>query len=386
MPYPHHIVEDIMSNNKRRQKIPQLLQSGEKKLYSLRWDDFSIYKNFTDWLQSREKKFTKRLLEIQSIRNRFIIIFLFALFFGLIYGFIAYYIDDYCQEFFGIHFHMSANFAGAFLVELIGYTVLIYGFFAAFLIYTISEIYKVSEEEYSEYKKVISKVLNIFAVVTAFVVNFIFFSILSMYELEKIKCEVVLENIKREVVTLPLADFPIITGAYLLFFMILICLLGYLVFSLVMGLLDVRGKKSIFATFGSEFRGFEDILFDSEGNMFVLGFGRRGQIIKISPTIIAGIEIKPETLDLNSKELFTAFITLPESYNIADIDISTVVCEGAPGVKGMVADDNKYIAKFDREYLRDDLPTGDAVTLTVTGKLYDGTVFEGSDTVRVIDK
>ncbi|MGB3459154.1 MAG: hypothetical protein WBB08_07650 [Halobacteriota archaeon] len=52
----------------------------------------------------------------------------------------------------------------------------------------------------------------------------------------------------------------------------------------------------------------------------------------------------------------------------------------------MVADDNKYIAKFDREDLREDLPTGDEVEMTVTGKLFDGTPFEGSDTIRVIDK
>ena len=98
----------------------------------------------------------------------------------------------------------------------------------------------------------------------------------------------------------------------------------------------------------------------------------------------ANVTIKPETLDLNSKGLFTAFITLPESYNIADIDISTVVCEGAPAVKGMVADDNKYIAKFDREDLREDLPTGEEVKMRVTGKLYDETSFEGLDRIRVI--
>jgi FKBP-type peptidyl-prolyl cis-trans isomerase len=52
----------------------------------------------------------------------------------------------------------------------------------------------------------------------------------------------------------------------------------------------------------------------------------------------------------------------------------------------MVADDNKYIAKFDREDLREDLPTGDEVEMKVTGKLFDGRAFEGSDIIRVIDK
>ena len=101
--------------------------------------------------------------------------------------------------------------------------------------------------------------------------------------------------------------------------------------------------------------------------------------------ISANVTIKPETLNLASKGLFTAFITLPEPYNITDIDISTVVCEDAPAVKGIVADDNKYIAKFNVQDLVG-VDLGDAVTLTVTGKLYDGTPFEGSDTIRVIDK
>lgn len=108
---------------------------------------------------------------------------------------------------------------------------------------------------------------------------------------------------------------------------------------------------------------------------------------KVFPRIAipANITIKPETLNLASKGEFTAFITLPEPYNITDINISTVVCEGAPAVNGMVADDNKYIAKFDREDLIGVEP-GPEVELTVTGKLFDGTAFEGSDTIRVIDK
>nr|QNO56557.1 hypothetical protein IDNIJKHG_00015 [Methanosarcinales archaeon ANME-1 ERB7] len=102
------------------------------------------------------------------------------------------------------------------------------------------------------------------------------------------------------------------------------------------------------------------------------------------PTVIpANIVIKPETLNLNSTGVFTAFITLPEGYNIIDIDISTVICEGALAVKGMVADDKKYIAKFDREDLVDVEP-GDSVTIAVTGTLYAKTPFAGNDTITVI--
>lgn len=97
------------------------------------------------------------------------------------------------------------------------------------------------------------------------------------------------------------------------------------------------------------------------------------------------IDIKPETLNLKSKGEFTAFINLPEGYNEEDIDINTVECEGAPALKGMMANDGKFIIKFDRKDLKN-VPTGDSVELTVTGKLTDGTIFTGSDIIRVIDK
>lgn len=101
--------------------------------------------------------------------------------------------------------------------------------------------------------------------------------------------------------------------------------------------------------------------------------------------IAVEIDIKPETLNLQSKGLFTAFIDLPEGYDEEDVDISTVECEGAPALKGMMADDGRLIVKFDREDLQN-VPTGDAVELTITGRLSDGTAFVGSDTIRVIDK
>ncbi|MEA1958010.1 MAG: S8 family serine peptidase [Euryarchaeota archaeon] len=101
------------------------------------------------------------------------------------------------------------------------------------------------------------------------------------------------------------------------------------------------------------------------------------------------IRIRPKTLNLGSKGVFTAFITFfpEEDYNVTDINISTVECEGAPAVKGMVSeeDNGTYIVKFNRQDLVN-VSTGDAVELTVTGKLNDGRLFEGNDTIRVIDK
>lgn len=97
------------------------------------------------------------------------------------------------------------------------------------------------------------------------------------------------------------------------------------------------------------------------------------------------VRIEPETLNLKSKGEFTAFITVPEGYDIRDWNIANVTCEGAPAVKGVISG-NAYIAKFNRQDLQG-IETGDAVTLTVEGTFtHDGKLarIQASDTVRVI--
>ena len=59
--------------------------------------------------------------------------------------------------------------------------------------------------------------------------------------------------------------------------------------------------------------------------------------------VVVDMDIKPETLNLKSKGVFTAFIELPERYGEEDVDIGTVECEGALAVKAMIADDNRLI-------------------------------------------
>lgn len=55
-------------------------------------------------------------------------------------------------------------------------------------------------------------------------------------------------------------------------------------------------------------------------------------IINPWAAIPATIRIEPEILNIKSKGVFTAFIELPEEYNVTDIGIDTVVCEGAKAV------------------------------------------------------
>ncbi|MDN3514509.1 MAG: hypothetical protein NG747_08925 [Candidatus Brocadia sp.] len=114
-----------------------------------------------------------------------------------------------------------------------------------------------------------------------------------------------------------------------------------------------------------------------------------------SPTAIpADVEIKPETINLKSNGKFKAFIELDSPYDVNDIVRETIVCEGAPAIDGKV-DKKKYIATFNIQDLEVDSNTNTyhshkndkkEEVFTVTGKLEDGTGFEGSDMVKVKDK
>ena len=109
---------------------------------------------------------------------------------------------------------------------------------------------------------------------------------------------------------------------------------------------------------------------------------------------VAGIDIDPDTLNLNSKgKWVTCYIELPEGYDVADIDVSTVFlnavqAEPRPTGIGDYDDDGipDLMVKFDRSDIQDAVDPGDEVELTVSGKLTGGTPFEGTDTIRVIDK
>jgi hypothetical protein len=112
------------------------------------------------------------------------------------------------------------------------------------------------------------------------------------------------------------------------------------------------------------------------------------------PELPAVIDIKPDTLNLKSNgKWITAYIELPESYDVADIDVSSVLLEGTiparPRPVKVGDHDGDGIpdlkVKFDRQALIEylDGTTGE-VMLIVTGELDEGTPFEGGDTIKVI--
>jgi len=116
--------------------------------------------------------------------------------------------------------------------------------------------------------------------------------------------------------------------------------------------------------------------------------------------IAATVDIDPDTLNPGSQGNFvTAYIELPEGYNVADIDVSTVTlgvegldeasvpAEASPTEVGDHDADGTpdRMVKFSREAVVAllDGRTGD-MTFRVRGKV-SGSPFEGTDTIRVLD-
>ena len=112
-------------------------------------------------------------------------------------------------------------------------------------------------------------------------------------------------------------------------------------------------------------------------------------------TLPAVVKVKPETLMLTAKgHKVTAYIELSAPYDVADINIGTVVLRvngneiAAKSKPFRIGDFNKdgvldLMVKFDRQVLQSHLFTG-TQTLTVSGELADGEAFSGTDTIKAI--
>lgn len=110
--------------------------------------------------------------------------------------------------------------------------------------------------------------------------------------------------------------------------------------------------------------------------------------------ISASVDIKPDTLNLKSKgRWITAYIELPDGYDVNDINITTILLENAIPAEHHPTEIGDYdndgnsdlMVKFDRSDVEDciGIPM-DPVTFTITGDMVTGESFEGDDTVRAI--
>ncbi len=111
-------------------------------------------------------------------------------------------------------------------------------------------------------------------------------------------------------------------------------------------------------------------------------------IAVISEPVPAEVRIAPRTINLASKNKWiTCYIWLPEAYNVADIDPNSVVLEYEiePELLWLDEEEQVAIVRFSRSEVQEILEPGD-VELTISGELSDWTRFEGTDTIRIIDK
>jgi len=136
----------------------------------------------------------------------------------------------------------------------------------------------------------------------------------------------------------------------------------------------------------------------ANGKVFVGFFDGVHSFGQSPPSVTtATIDIDPNTLNLKSRSKWiTCYIELLEGYDVSDIDISTVMLNGEIQAELHPTEIGDYdtdgipdlMVKFDRAALTSHIYhtlgiRHGHVTLTVTGQLTDGTMFEGGDTIKI---
>jgi parallel beta-helix repeat protein len=115
---------------------------------------------------------------------------------------------------------------------------------------------------------------------------------------------------------------------------------------------------------------------------------------QVPQAAMATVDIDPNTMNPKSHgKWITCYIELPVGYDVADIDISSLLLNGevpAEGYPSGIADHDgdgipDLMVKFPRAEVQGVLDVGDDVEITITGKVGQDDL-EGTDTIRVIDK
>jgi hypothetical protein len=105
-----------------------------------------------------------------------------------------------------------------------------------------------------------------------------------------------------------------------------------------------------------------------------------------NPTIEAGVDIKPDTLNTKSRgRWMTCYIDLPMGYDVHDIVLDSIVLENIVFIEKGDIQDSTLMVKFKRSDVIDLFQSKqDAHKITIKGELNNGMQFEGYDWIRVI--
>jgi hypothetical protein len=125
---------------------------------------------------------------------------------------------------------------------------------------------------------------------------------------------------------------------------------------------------------------------DLDGKPRVIGCRIDMGAFEYSNLIPAEVRIVPHTINLaNKSKWITAFLLLPENYNVAEIDFCILLLEYKiePQQFFINEKENVIMARFNHEQLQGILKIGD-VELLITSQLTDGYTFEGTDLIKVI--
>ena len=105
------------------------------------------------------------------------------------------------------------------------------------------------------------------------------------------------------------------------------------------------------------------------------------------PPIVATVDVDLDTLNLRSQgKWITAYLSLPEGYDVADIDSQSLRLNGEVPAAWSWIDEEHHVLmiKFDFTAVAEILEIGEA-QITVTGIVAGDTKFEGMDVIKVID-